>query len=106
MPLQSDGNSRVRQCGENVPCFGLAIRLADRARKGIVGVNLDRQWLAGKQQFEQQGRGWRIFIDALKPQLTDCVARTVNAAPGMEIGDAPWLAHDLHRGMFDGHRLS
>ena len=34
-------------------------------------MNLDRQWLAGEQQLEQQGRDWRIFIGALKPQLSD-----------------------------------
>jgi len=72
----------------------------------IVRMNLDRQRFAGKQELEQQSRAWRIFIDALKPQLSDGALRSVNTAPGIEISDPPKLAHGLHGGMFDGHRLS
>ncbi|WP_248879813.1 hypothetical protein [Bradyrhizobium japonicum] len=75
-------------------------------REFIVGVDLDRQRLAGKQELEQQGGAWCIFIDALEPQLPDGVARNVDAAPWSDVCDPPWFARNLHRGMFDGHGLS
>src|SRR6476469_2003093 len=49
MLFQSNGNPRVWLCREDVPCLGLAVRQADRARECVVGMNLDRQWLTGEQ---------------------------------------------------------
>jgi hypothetical protein len=69
-------------------------------------MNLDRQRRAGKQQLEQQCGDWRGLIRPLKPQLSDRATRTVNITPGPQIGYTPRFAYDLHRGMFDGHRLS
>ena len=40
-PLQPDADLRVRFRGQDVPCFGLAVRDPDRVRKGIVGMDLN-----------------------------------------------------------------
>ena len=71
--LQSSADLRVGLGGEDVPCLALAVRHPHRARESVVRMNLDRQWLAGEQQLEQQGRGGRILVGPLEPQLADGV---------------------------------
>jgi hypothetical protein len=73
-------------------------------------MNLDRQRFAGEQQLEQQGRGWSIFIDALKPQLS-ChgLIRSLYGLNFSEInevsyrtGDVIWV-HVSHPSGLNGH---
>src|SRR5437868_14503905 len=105
--LQSNADLRVGLCCDDVPSLALAVRHPHRAREGIVRMDLDRQWRTGEQQLQQQGRHRSIFsISPLEPQLSHGVTCTVDAAPWLDIADAPGLVHGPYGSVFDGHRLS
>jgi len=105
-PVQADADLRARFRRDDVPCFALAVRHSHRARKRIVRMNLNRQRRAGEQQLEKQGRRRRLAVGTLEPELSHRIPGTVDAAPGLEIADAPGLVHGPHGGVFDGHRIS
>jgi len=104
--IQADADLRARLRRDDVPCFALAVRHPHRARKRIVRMDLNRQRRAGEQQFEKQGRNRRIAVGALEPKLSHRIHGTVDAAPRLEIADAPGLVHGPHGRVFDGHRVS
>ena len=43
-----------------------------------------------------------IFVGALEPELSHGVPRAIDAAPWLEIADAPGLVHGPHGRVFDG----
>ena len=47
-----------------------------------------------------------LLVGALEPELSHRIPGTVDAAPWLEIADAPGLVHGPHGGVFDGHRIS
>ncbi|MEY9117098.1 hypothetical protein ABIE86_005830 [Bradyrhizobium diazoefficiens] len=102
-PLQPQRNPRARRRRQDVPRLGLPVRQADGVCEFVIRVNLDRQGLAGEQQLEQERRAGRTLVDTPKPQLTDRISRSVDAAPGTQIDAAPGFAGDLDGGMLDGH---
>ena len=69
-------------------------------------MDLNRQRRAGEQQLEKQGRNRRIAVGTLEPELSHRVPGTVDAAPWLEIADAPGLVHGPHGRVFDGHSVS
>jgi len=69
-------------------------------------MDLNRQRRAGEQQLEKQGRNRRIAVGALEPELSHGIPGNIDAAPWLEIADAPWLGHGPHGGVFNGHSVS
>ena len=104
--LQSSADPRIRPGREDVPRFALAIRHPHRARVGVVGVNLDRQGLAGEQQLEQQRRRRGILVRTLEPQFAYGVMGAVDTAPWLQIMTPPRLVNDPHGSMFGRHGMS
>jgi hypothetical protein len=69
-------------------------------------MNLDRQWFAGEQELEEQGRGVSMRALPFEPQFADGITCGVKAAPGLEIADPPRLVNGPHGGKLGRHKLS
>ena len=67
---KAEGNLGFRSGAQNIPGFGLAPWQAHRVRERIVGVDLDRKWLAREQQLEQERRILRSRYRVARYQIS------------------------------------
>jgi hypothetical protein len=104
--FQSDAYLRIGLGRKDIPGLALAIRHSQCAGESVVRMNLDRQWFAGEQEFEEQSRGLGMLVRPFEPQFANGIGRAVKAAPGVQIADPPRLVNDPHGGKLGRHKLS
>src|SRR4051812_4742452 len=72
-------------------------------RERIIRMNLNGQRLFCEQQLEQEMRGGRGGVRALKTEPADPNTARLNFTPRQEVRAPPGLAYNPRRGMFDRH---
>src|SRR3954467_10180892 len=77
--LEAESELRPRLGGDHIPAFALAVGEAAGAGVGVVGVDLDRQFVAGEQIFDEERQS--APIRRLEPDLADPPAGAVVPPP-------------------------
>ena len=97
---QADAEARIPFRLQHMPAFGFAASKAPSLRLSVIGMDLDRQPLAGEKIFDQQRL--RHVVGRGEPDFADPLARR-RAVAGRNVRSPPWLFDDMMREAMAGH---